>query len=147
MSSDINFTVKSWFLGNVLIKPYLNTQLGRGTIILSDFGRSLNPILTRKGEANCAHKITICPLSYGPVLELEQKGGFWNLKRAWLAEFPSWEERESSCLAISNSTLSTNTTEHCVLFLFKYIFFGLQPSLSKVGKFVAKWHSKVFLDH
>ena len=26
MSSDFNFTVKSWFLGNVRVKPYFNTQ-------------------------------------------------------------------------------------------------------------------------
>ena len=26
MSSDFHFTVKSWFLGNVHIKPYFNTQ-------------------------------------------------------------------------------------------------------------------------
>ena len=26
MSSDFNFTVTSWFLGNVRVKPYFNTQ-------------------------------------------------------------------------------------------------------------------------
>ena len=28
MSSDFNFTVTSWFLGNVRVKPYFNTQWG-----------------------------------------------------------------------------------------------------------------------
>ena len=31
MSSDFNFTVASWFLGNVRVKPYFNTQWGEGT--------------------------------------------------------------------------------------------------------------------
>ena len=29
MSSDFNFTVTSWFLGNVRVKPYFNTQCPR----------------------------------------------------------------------------------------------------------------------
>ena len=28
MSSDLNFTVTSWFLGNVRVKPYFNTRWG-----------------------------------------------------------------------------------------------------------------------
>ena len=30
MSSDFNFTITSWFLGNVCKKPYFNTQWGGG---------------------------------------------------------------------------------------------------------------------
>ena len=54
----------------------------RGVIVIYGFERSFKSILTRKEEADYAHKITICPFplilkpSNGPVLELEQKGGF-----------------------------------------------------------------------
>ena len=33
MSSDFNFTVTSWFLGNVRVKPYFNTQWGWGVTL------------------------------------------------------------------------------------------------------------------
>ena len=38
MSSDFSFTATSWFLGNVLVKPYFNTQCPL------DFGRSRSKI-------------------------------------------------------------------------------------------------------
>ena len=42
MSSDFNFTVTSWFLGNVCVKPYFNTQC-----LPPDFGRLITPISNR----------------------------------------------------------------------------------------------------
>ena len=43
MSSDINFTVTSWFLGNVFEKPYFNTQC-------PDLDNSVHPVVTSGGQ-------------------------------------------------------------------------------------------------
>ena len=43
MSSDFNFTTTSWFLRNVHIKPYLNTQWGGGDYPYQYFWHSGGP--------------------------------------------------------------------------------------------------------
>ena len=55
MTSNFNFTVTSWFLGNICVKPYFNTQwewgvarrtksLFYGTGLLSTFGDNCPPL-------------------------------------------------------------------------------------------------------
>ena len=71
MSSDFDFTVTSWFLGNICIKPHFNTQCPH-----PDFGRSVKPIQRRRKDY--AHDITtliyrIFRPSHGPEQRLKDK--------------------------------------------------------------------------
>ena len=62
MSSDFNFTVTSWFLGNVRVKPYFNTQWGGAPPV---FDKSLNPLSTR--GADYAHHSTTSPPGFSDL--------------------------------------------------------------------------------